>query len=291
MPKGSVRKYYDEKSLTYDDYSRQFWSQVYDAVSWAIIKPYIPENPEAVVFDAAGGTGKWTIPIAKCGPQVVLGDISRGMLKVAEEKVRREGLQRRVEIRQCDLRELDFEDETFDLVLCEHALCFIREQDMVIKELVRVLKRDCPIIVGGQNRYVMSLSLISEDVDYAYDVLTRKRSFFMRNSLNVYTISPQELKEMLENHGVQIERISGKLFTVPLCLPGEKGTTEDYARGFLDKIIEVELELSRKPDSASLGSHLQAVGFKSKKNPYPELKKKPQKREEPAQEISPTNHR
>jgi len=257
-----AKKYYDHKSPTYDDYSRQLWSRVYDALTWKFTEPYIPRNPEAVVFDAAGGTGKWTIPIAKSGARVVLGDISEGMLKVAEEKIDKEGLRDRVEVKKCDLRKLDFRDEMFDLVFCEHALCFIKEQTQVIKELVRVLKKDHRIIVTGQNRYVMSISLISEDVDYAYDVLSKEKPFFMRNSLNVYTLSPEEFRLMLESNGVRIEKIVGKLFTMPLGLSGQKMIAEDCTKGFLDKMTKIELELSGKPDSLCLGSHLQAIGFK-----------------------------
>jgi ubiquinone/menaquinone biosynthesis C-methylase UbiE len=258
-----VKKYYDDKGPTYDDYSRQLWSKIYDAVTWKITEPFVPRSSDAVVFDAAGGTGKWTIPIAKCGPRVVLGDISEGMLKVAKEKTIREGLQGRIEVKECDLRKLGFENEAFDLVLCEHALGFIKEQDRVIKELVRVLKRGCPIIVTGQNRYVMSISLVSEDVDYAYDVLSKEKPFFMRNSLNVYTLTPEEFRIMLESNGVRVKKMVGKLFTIPLGLSGQNHITEDYTQELLDKIIRIELELSGKPDSMCLGSHLQAIGFKT----------------------------
>jgi len=262
LSNGMVKKYYDGKSPTYDDYSRQLWSRVYDAVTWKITEPYVPRDPQALVFDAAGGTGKWTVPIAKCGPRVVLGDISEGMLKVAEEKINMEGLRGRVDFKECDLRKLDFQDETFDLVFCEHALCFIKEQEKVIEELVRVLKKDHPIIVTGQNRYVMSIHLVSEDVNYAYDVLSREKPFFMNNSLNVYTLSPEEFRLMLESNGVRIDKIVGKLFTVPLGLSGQKMIAEDYTKEFLERMTKIELELSGKPDSACLGSHLQAIGFK-----------------------------
>ena len=257
-----VKKYYDKKGPTYDDYSRQLWSKVYDTVTWKITEPYIPRNSRAVVFDAAGGTGKWTIPIAKCGPKVVLGDISKGMLNVAEEKIAKEGLGGRVEVKECDLRRLEFDDETFDLVFCEHALCFIKEQDEVVKELVRVLKKDHPIMVTGQNRYVMSVSLVSEDIDYAYRVLLKEKPFFMRNSLNVYTLSPEEFRQMLEKNGVRIEKIVGKLFTMPLGLSGQKMNAENYSKEFLDRIVQIELELTSRSDSISLGSHFQAIGFK-----------------------------
>jgi ubiquinone/menaquinone biosynthesis C-methylase UbiE len=257
-----VKKYYDGKSPTYDDYSRQLWSKIYDAVTWKITEPYVPKSSNAVVFDAAGGTGKWAIPIAKCGPRVVLGDISEGMLKVAKEKISKEGLQRRVEVKKCDLRKLDFQDETFDLVLCEHAICFIKEQEKVIQELVRVLKKGHPIIVTAQNRYVMSIWLASEDVDYAFGVLSKEKPFLMHNSLDVFTLSPQEFKQMLERNGVRIEKIVGKLFTVPLGLPEERMMSENCTQEFLEKITAIELELSGKPDSMCLGSHLQAIGFR-----------------------------
>jgi len=260
---GNVKKYYDDKSPSYDDYSRQLWSRVYDAVTWKVTEPYLPKNSQALVFDAAGGTGKWTIPIAKCGSRVVLGDISEGMLKVAKEKISKEDLQGRIEVKECDLRGLDFEDETFDLVFCEHALCFIKEQERVIKELIRVLKRGCPIVVTGQNRYVMSIWLVAEDVDYAYKVLSKEKPFLMRNSLNVYTLSPEEFRVMLESNGVRIEKMVGKLFTIPLGLSGQNHVAEDYTKEFLDELIEIELELSGKPDSVSLGSHIQAIGFKT----------------------------
>ncbi len=108
----------------------------------------------------------------------------------------------------------------------------------------------------------MSISLVSEDVNYAYNVLSKEKPFFMRNSLNVYTLSPEEFRLMLESNGVRIEKIVGKLFTMPLGLSGQKMIAEDYTKEFLERMIQIELELAEKPDSVCLGSHLQAIGFK-----------------------------
>jgi hypothetical protein len=84
----------------------------------------------------------------------------------------------------------------------------------------------------------------------------------MGNSLNVYTLSPEEFRLMLESNGVRIEKIVGKLFTVPLGLSEQKTIAEDYTKEFLDRLIQIELELAEKPDSVCLGSHPQAIGFK-----------------------------
>jgi ubiquinone/menaquinone biosynthesis C-methylase UbiE len=258
----AVKKYYDDKGATYDAYSRQFWSRVYDAVTWKITEPYVPKGSEALVFDAAGGTGKWAIPIAKRGPRVIIGDISEGMLNVAKRKIAEEGLVERVEVKECDLRSLDFEDETFDMVFCEHALCFIKEQEAVIKELVRVLKRSHPLIITGQNRYVLSLSIVSEDAGYAMKVLSTEKPFIMRHNLEVHALSPEEFRQMLENNGVKVDRMVGKLFTMPLGIPFREMTREDFTEETFEQIMRVELELADKPDSVSLAGHIQAIGYR-----------------------------
>jgi ubiquinone/menaquinone biosynthesis C-methylase UbiE len=258
----AVKKYYDDKGPTYDTYSRQLWSRVYDAVTWKITEPYVPKSSETLVFDAAGGTGKWAIPIAKRGPRVIIGDVSEGMLNVAKRKIAEEELLEQVEVKECDLRRLDFEDETFDMVFCEHALCFIKEQETVIKELVRVLKRGHPLIITAQNRYVLSLSMVSEDAGYALKVLSTEKPFIMHNSLEVYTLSPEEFRQILEKNGVKVERIVGKLFTMPLGIPLREMAREDFTEEAFEQIMRVELELSSKPDSVSLAGHIQAIGYR-----------------------------
>ena len=259
----AVKEYYDKKSASYDDYSKQLWSKVYDAVTWNLTKPYIPRNSEALVFDAAGGAGKWSISIAKCGPKVILGDISEGMLGMAKDKINREGLQQRIEIKECDLLKLDFEDQTFDLVFCEHALCFFKEQEAVIKELVRVLKKGCPLIIGGQNRYVLSLlTLKTENANYAYEVLSKETQFIMHNRLRVYGLSPDEFRQLLEKNEIRIEKLAGKLFTMPLAISRRRMNSEKYSDEFYQQLLNIELELSSRSDAIALAGHFQAVGYK-----------------------------
>lgn len=259
-----VKDYYDKKASTYDDYSGQLWFRAYDIVTWKITEPYIPKDSQALIFDAAGGTGKWSTQIAKCGPKVILGDISDGMLEVAKGKIAQAGLLERIETKRCDLRKLDFDDETFDMVFCEHALCFIPEQETVIKELVRVLKKDHPLIISAQNRFVLSLMLVSEDVNYASKVLSKETQFIMRERLKVYALSPSEFQQLLENNGIRIERMVGKIFTMPLALPYEKWTSENYTEDFLKQILNFEFDLINNPDAAPLGGHIQAIGYKQR---------------------------
>lgn len=257
-----VKNYYDEKAQTYDDYSKQLYFKVYDAVTWRITEPYVPRDSKECVLDAAGGTGKWSIPIAKCGTRVVLADLSDGMLNVAGKKIADEGLQDRIETRRCDLQKLDFEDESFDMVFCDHALCFIKEQDAVVSELVRVLKRGHPLIVSGQNRYVLSLSMVQEDPSLASRILSKDSPFNMLNRVKVYALSPDEFKQLLEDNGVRVERMFGKVFTMPLGLSFNKLQSKDFTQDLVEKLLKIEYSMLEKPDTVPLASHIQAIGYK-----------------------------
>jgi len=256
-----VKKYYNEKAPTYDAQSELFYFRVYDAVTWRYTEPYVPKNSEAQVLDAAGGTGKWTIPIAKCGPKVVLVDISDEMLEVARRKITEQALQGQITALKGDVRKLDFPDETFDMVFCDHALCFIKEQKEVIKELVRVLKTNHPIIISGQNRYILSLSLM-QDIDFATKVLSNETQFLMGSRLKVYTLSPDEFKHLLEENAVEIEKIIGKGVTMPLIFPLQRPYPKVDAPEFLEKVLQIEFALCDRPDALALAGHLQAVGYK-----------------------------
>jgi ubiquinone/menaquinone biosynthesis C-methylase UbiE len=257
-----VNNYYDEKAKTYDNYSKQLYFKVYDAVTWRITEPYVPRDSKACVLDAAGGTGKWSIPMAKCGARVVLADLSDGMLSVARKKIAEEGLQDRVEARRCDLRRLDFGDESFDMVFCDHALCFIKQQDTVVSELVRVLKKAHPLIISGQNRYVLSLSIVQEDPSLASRILAKDSPFNMLDRVKVYALSPDEFRQLLEDNGVRVERMFGKVFTMPLGLSLERLQGETFSKALVDKLLKIEYSMLEKPDTVPLATHIQAIGYK-----------------------------
>jgi ubiquinone/menaquinone biosynthesis C-methylase UbiE len=257
-----VKNYYDEKAQVYDDYSRQLYFRVYDAVTWRITEPYVPRDPKACVLDAAGGTGKWSIPIAKCGPKVMLADLSDGMLNTARKKIAQEGLQDRIETKRCDLRKLTFADESFDMVFCDHALCFIKEQDLAVSELVRVLKKRHPMIISGQNRYVLSLFQVQADPALASRILAKETPFNMANRIKVYSLSPNEFKQLLEDNGVKVEKMFGKVFTMPLGLSPNRLQTETFSQDLVDALLKIEYNLLDKPDALSLASHIQALVYK-----------------------------
>ena len=243
--------------------------KIYDVITWKFIEPYVPMNPDALVLDAGGGTGRWAIRMARKGCKVILVDISEGMLKIAAEKVKKEGLQNEITIKEGDITKTDYADETFDMILCEHALFLFEEPDTIIKELKRILKRKARLIVSVHNRYVQSLVSLPEKpslnkIDDALNILLRKRygSMTENGEVKIYTWTPDEFRTMLERNGLHVENIVGKGVTMPLRISKELFMKKDYPDDLFNKLLQFELTLCEKPDALALAGHLQAITYK-----------------------------
>ena len=84
-----LRKRWDEHAKRYDRWYETFEGAVEHHVEWELLKEYLPRDSDAKILDAAGGTGRITVPLAKMGYSITLCDISPGMLAVARRKLQR----------------------------------------------------------------------------------------------------------------------------------------------------------------------------------------------------------
>lgn len=94
------------------------------------------------VLDAATGTADVAIEFAgrsRAGTVVGL-DRSAGMLEVAKEKLRRRGLEGRIEVVEGDALRMPFEDRSFDVVTIAFGLRNLADYGAGVREMTRVLK-------------------------------------------------------------------------------------------------------------------------------------------------------
>lgn len=265
-----VKKAYDERAETYDEVFEKNFYKIYDEVTWRYLEPYLPKKRDAIVLDAGGGTGRWAIPMAKKGLNVVLVDISDGMLNVARKKVRAEGLEEKVTIRQGDITKLEYADEMFDLVFCEHTLFLIENKSAAIKELTRVLKRKCPLIIGCPNALSSILMSLKHDfpnyIDSSIDMLEEYGFTFKNDERKLGGIrarlpTPMEFRMMLEDNGLKVEKMVGKVVTI-LGWSEKYLDDEKTSQDLLHKLLKMELALCEKTDALGLAGHLQAIAYK-----------------------------
>jgi ubiquinone/menaquinone biosynthesis C-methylase UbiE len=98
-------------------------------------------SAESVVLDVGCGAGATTCGLARAtGCRVVGVDLREAMVALGEERAEREGVTDRVTFRVADVCELPFDDDAFDVVLCESVLTFVEDKARAISELVRVTR-------------------------------------------------------------------------------------------------------------------------------------------------------
>ena len=265
----TIEEYYDKRSSSYDSTFDMLYFKVFDVITWKCIEPYVPVDPDALVLDAGGGTGRWAIRMARKGCRVILMDTSEKMLEIAAEKVKEEGPQHKITTKKGDITKTGYADETFDMILCEHTLFLFKEPDILIKKLKRVLKRKARLIISAQNRYVQSLACLPEKpspdkVGNALNILLRKKYNTMtkRGKAKIYTWTPNEFRTLLEKNGFQVEKIVGKGVTMPLRISKELFVKKEYSEDLFNKILQFELALCEKTDALALTGHMQAIAYK-----------------------------
>lgn len=260
---GDVKRRYDEFSKSYDqqDYFKTLGGKIDLHLEWKLLERYLPNDGNARVLDAGGGTGRLTLPLAKIGYQVILCDLSPGMLEVAKEKLRKEGILNRVEIKEADIECLPFPDETFDLVLCVGGALFMTESFKAASELARLMKKGAKIfITGATNRYQMAmqeivqeperaLKLVKSELNYAYDI----------HGDWVRVFDPKELSELFERNGLKVIGVYGYLRSF---LPESILKAKEWDDRFFSQIIEVMMYLAEEPSVLGLASNMVSVAEK-----------------------------
>lgn len=102
-----------------------------------LISGYSPET----ILDVATGTGDFAIAALKSGARKVTGiDISKEMVAVGKEKVKKLGLEDRIELMAGDSESIQFPDESFDAATVAFGVRNFENLGKGLGELFRVLK-------------------------------------------------------------------------------------------------------------------------------------------------------
>jgi len=142
-----VMKRFDEEALEFDVERTAAGYRLRHKLVKNLFDKEFPAG--AVALDQGCGTGEYTLSLAKMGFDVVGGDSSESMLKVARSKVQKEqrGIAQRVHLIRLESARLPFQKDSFDTATCIALLDCVPDPLRVLVETSRVLKRQAKLIV------------------------------------------------------------------------------------------------------------------------------------------------
>lgn len=269
MEKNKAERFYDRVSKIYDlSYKDRYW-QIYQKATWDNLTKHLPRDMSARILDIGGGTGFWSERVAKAGyKNIVLADISEGMLDMARKKFKKQELSDQVDIIKCDICDMNqFESESFDMVLSEgDPISSCDNPRKAIKEIARVTKPGCKAICSVDNKYgAIHYFLEREKLDELEEFLKTGWSNWLtedrKEQFRVKFFSPEEIKGIFEKAGFRVQSVMGKT-----VVPWRRYYKLLDKRKNMEQITRIEMGLNREPSLIGCASHIEIVAIKNEKS-------------------------
>lgn len=168
--KAATREHWDRCAGGWDANSDRLRRWLRDATDAMLEMAEV--KPGAKVLDIAAGAGDQTLDIAErvgIGGMVVATDLSPGVLRFAEKKVRNAGYHN-VEFSVQDVECLNVADESFDAVICRLGLMLMPDPARGLSEMRRALKpggRSCVMVFSAPDKNPAVGIVVSTALKYA----------------------------------------------------------------------------------------------------------------------------
>lgn len=133
--------------------------------SWLYDQMHLSPNMRVLEIGCGDGT-LWSESIHHIpqGCQIVLSDISDGMLRDARRNV--ESQKEQFEFKTFDCQKIPFEKESFDLVIANHVLFYCEQLENVCGEVQRVLRKGGRFLCSTYGKkHMQEVSLLAEGFD------------------------------------------------------------------------------------------------------------------------------
>lgn len=102
-----------------------------------LLRPYAPK----IIVDIATGTGDFAIEARKLAPEKIIGiDISREMLEIGRDKMRKRKLDQLIDMREGDSEALDLETDSVDAITVGFGVRNFENLPKGLGEILRVLR-------------------------------------------------------------------------------------------------------------------------------------------------------
>jgi ubiquinone/menaquinone biosynthesis C-methylase UbiE len=187
----SASKIFNTMVNTYDEIQELWYAWLFSRLHFIVAKEIIKKYNPKTVLDVGCGTGFQSFLHATVGASVVGIDITEGLVKVATQKSMNFKPEKRINLfpsyydfvekynqligallskeiagnqykqpsfQIADARYLPFVNESYDHInCCGSTLCFIKDHQLAISEIARVLKPGGTVLLEGDSRWNLDL--------------------------------------------------------------------------------------------------------------------------------------
>lgn len=159
-----IEEFYNILSKKYEkEHTKRFCD---DVLEYFLLK-FLPRKKKLKILDAGGGIGRFSFPLAKKGYEIVLTDISEGMLKKAKKIANKCKLQNIMFLKESVINMKNQNDNSFDVVLVMNAILdYCGNHKKALREIFRVLKPNGILIGNVNNRYIYSTTHELKEGDF-----------------------------------------------------------------------------------------------------------------------------
>jgi S-adenosylmethionine-dependent methyltransferase len=255
--------YFDKVAPIYDSSSeKEPLGKYLHALKWHVMREALPQEPDSDILELGGGTGYWTIPLAKLGHRVTMVDASRGMLSVAEQKVEAEGLAHLVQLRHGDMAELDdLPSDQFALVLATGgSLNYCPHYRRAVRQMVRLCSPGGYVFLDPTSRFAYLPDLLREgDLKAVYELVGAGTFYeeYQGHRVQRHEFEIDELLALLREEGLRVCKVLGNSILVEVI--GRKNTLRMLEEMGVDRLIELEEHLSRNESLLSRALHFDVL--------------------------------
>ena len=238
-------------------------------VTWHHLQKHLPPNGQ--ILDAGGAPGRYALELCRAGYEVVLLDISSGLISLAKEKFKSEpySVQKKLlEFVVGDILDLSrFETGRFDAVLCLGGpLTHISDEDSRLKamsELVRVAKPGAIVCVSVMGYFAVLRTILArfsdELIDSSFQTLIEHGNTTVTGTI-WHFFRADELRRDAERLGlttlemVGCEGLSTGLAEATNVLGQDEAKWKQW--------VEVVLKTSTEPAVVDMAEHILYLGKK-----------------------------
>jgi SAM-dependent methyltransferase len=219
MTQTRVKKYYTATvRKEWNRLARNPYARLEYDTTFHFLEKYLPKTGR--ILDAGGGPGRYTVELARRGYRPLLLDLTPANVQFARRKIRRAGMQDRVEdVVEGSIADLSrFGENSFDAVIClggplSHVLDR-RRRERAVSELIRVAKRGAPVFVSVMSRLsvlIVELTLFPHELEIPFYKTARDTGDYpgMYGFTACHFFLPEEFERAFQNKGVRMLELAG----------------------------------------------------------------------------------